>query len=158
MYESEEDAAFAAGVITRNLTNESNLEYLCGIYKTDTGEYVVGGAFEGEHASVSIDYTLYENESYSNWTLVAMVHSHPYCNGHIPNEFSTTDANGKVIGDLYVAAKYELPLYLAAPNGYLKVLIVYDVQILPNNQKSFRCAINNVRNGLPIDDTQYHCR
>jgi hypothetical protein len=60
------------------------------------------------------------------------------------------DSNGKPIGDLAVARHYDIPVYLAAPNGDLLVLrkgwIFRDYTPM------------TVRSGLPIDDTMFNCR
>ena len=157
VYESEEDAAFAAGVDVRTLTNSDDCEYICGIYRLNCGGYTVGACFKGKHDSADPNDVTGESTGYSDRTLIAMVHSHPYCTGHIPNEFSQFDSNGRVIGDLLCAFLFGMPIYLAAPNGELKVLYVYDVQ-QQGNYYTFKRGEESVRRGLPIDDSLFDCR
>ena len=153
-YESEEEAAIAAGTMTRLATNRTDSEYICGVYELEHGVYSIGKRCQGEHASVSPSFVLEEAESYSNATLVAFVHSHPYCNGHVPNEFSKIDCNGKPYGDLACAIDYRKPIYLAAPNGELKVLrpLCYLV-----DSGELWIEEYTVYYGLPTDDTKSIC-
>lgn len=159
-YTPEEIAAFDAGVRVRELTNKDNNEYIAGIYKTDTGEYVVGNYYKGSHSSVDARNVIMESMEYSDRKLVAFVHSHPYCNKHIPNEFSKygkdKDGNDCTYGDLSVAAQTGLPVYLAAPDGNLYVIRATDCFVYKGN-KIWAYDEKTVRSGLPIDDTIFIC-
>ena len=157
VYESEEDAAFVAGVNVRTLTNRDDCEYICGIYRLDSGGYVVGTSYRGEHASASVEGVINESDCYNDRKLIAMVHSHPYCNGHIPNEFSKQNSNGEIDGDLGCAFKYKMPIYLAAPNGELKVLYVVGFQYY-GQYISINYAEKTVCSGLPADNTLFNCK
>lgn len=158
IYESEEDAAFAAGISVRTLTNSNDHEYICGIYKLDCGGYTVGAPFKGEHASADPNDVLGEYSGYSDRTLVAMVHSHPYCNGHVPNDFSMVDSNNQPIGDFAVALQLRIPIYLAAPNGNLMKLHVFNIYPTDDGLFSVEYFTGTVRSGLPGDNSMFNCR
>ena len=159
-YTSEEIAAFDAGVKVREYTNKDNHEYICGIYRTNTGEYLAGSYYKGNHASVSYLEVLEESKEYSDRSLVALVHSHPYCSGHIPNEFSKyiRDENGEIYtyGDLLVSAETGLSIYLAAPDGNLYVMRAINPTTI-NGHEIWGHETRLVKNGLPKDETLYIC-
>lgn len=158
IYESEEEAAFAAGVRVRILTNGNDHEYICGIYGLNDGGYMVGSHFEGEHASADPKHLFEESNGYSDRALIAMVHSHPYCTGHVPNEFSMFDQTGQPTGDFAVAIQTGIPIYLAAPNGNLMKLHVISITPTNNGRINMRYVQTVICGGLPGDNTIYNCR
>lgn len=117
---------------------------------------MTGVCYVGEHASVNPNSVMNEYSTYGDRALVAMVHSHPYCNGHVPNEFSKFDAAGNPTGDLLCALFYEIPIYLAAPNGSLMAIYPYDVHVL-NNGRCYRYVEATICAGLPVDNTKSNC-
>ena len=138
-YTSMDDAAFAAGIVCSEETQLTNNEWGVVIYKNEKGFYL-GSYIQGEHAGVNFPEFIPGT--------VAVVHSHPYCTGHVANEFSFTDMYGNIDGDAYVCFRNQICVYLAAPNGTLNVLVPrpYGVD----------CYMN-IRAGLPIDNTEYDC-
>ncbi|MBR4286128.1 MAG: hypothetical protein IKT55_00320 [Clostridia bacterium] len=142
-YETITEAAIASGINLNERTQDTNLEYGQGItYNPDTNSYGLTTTVTGEHATVDMSLIL------SDPSVVAMVHSHPNCNGHIGNEFSDTIDNGGIIfGDWVVAKNNQKDLYLAAPDGNL-YLMVWDAE--EYNQSL-------VSSDLPIDDTPVQC-
>ena len=151
-YATQDDAAFAAGVGTRLRTNIDDYEYICGIYCDKNGNYSIGTYFKGDHCSTSVKPVNKEDKRHKNLTLVAYVHSHPYCDGHVPNKFSCYDQFGRLDGDLKVAYFYFKPIYLAAPNGRLTVLTPY---ITRKNEYDYKTKL--VCRGLPKDKTEINC-
>jgi|GEM_PF-159847 len=142
-YETITEAAIASGINLNERTQVTNLEYGQGItYNPDTNSYGLTTTVTGEHASVDMSLIL------SDPSVVAIVHSHPNCNGHIGNEFSDTIDNGGIIsGDWAVAKSNQKDSYLAAPDGNL-YLMVWDAE--EYNQSL-------VSSDLPIDDTPVQC-
>ena len=155
-YSTEEEAAFAAGTRTRIATNIDDHESVCGVYRLNNGKYTIGYCYKGEHDFAYPHYVQKEATWYSERDLVALVHSHPYCTGHEPNEFSTID-HGQAFGDLLCAVYLQIPIYLAAPNGDLMILRVTVYQP-PNNKWTDDCYDSYVvRSGLPVDNSIYDC-
>ncbi len=157
----EELAAFEAGKQVRKRTNQDNNEYICGVYKLKSGEYLVGSCFMGEHSSVSVGPVLREAGSYSDRTLVAFVHSHPYCTNHVPNQFSQYGFDNETkkmvtIGDLAVAAETQLPIYLAAPDGNLYVMHATNLKRV-GDSVVWDYVVRCVMSGLPKDETIFDC-
>ena len=149
------ETLYEAGTQTRLFTNEDNNEYICGIYKMSDGKYMVGEYYKGTHASASILPVLDEAEEISNGELIAFLHSHPYCTGHIPNDFSYKDEYGKLGGDFGVVVEYNKPLFLAAPNGDLMML---GVDFFEENGKQHRVPVVwIIEDVLPVDDTLFNC-
>ena len=145
-YETADEAASASGKKLNNLTQQNDIEYGQGIiYNRITKTYGLTDIVSGEHSEVSFGSIIKNNEN-----LVAVVHSHPYCNGHVGNEFSNIifDDLGNTSGDWAVAESQKLDVYLAAPNGNLYVMY-WDVGEYNQN---FVC------DGLPIDNSQMICR
>ena len=102
------------------MTQESNCEYGQGIiYDEKTDSYGLTEIVTGQHDTVNFSDMLITQTN-----LVALVHSHPYCNGHESNYFSYSvdNGDGTVRGDWVVASSNSLDLYLAAPNGCLYVM------------------------------------
>ena len=97
----------------------------------------------GEHAQVNIVVAGKMKDR-----LAAITHSHPYCNGHIPNDFSIIDPiTGQIYGDAAVSYGYGVPMFLAAPNGSFQILFWED-------DKIYTGVVNY---GLPVDNTKYNC-
>ena len=124
-YESVNEAAIASGKILNSKTQATNLEYGQGIiYNKKTETYGLTSQIqEGFHSRVNLTSIL--SADYGNNSLVALVHSHPYCTGHIPDVFSgiLTDENGNITGgDWYVSTSNKIDLYLASPTGTLYVM------------------------------------
>ena len=145
-YDTAHEAATALGKKLNNLTQQDNNEYGQGIiYNRITNTYGLTNIVQGEHSSVSFGSIINNNEN-----LVAVVHSHPYCNGHDGNNFSNIiiNDNGITYGDWAVAESQKINVYLAAPNGNLYVMYWDNGEY---NQ-------NFVCDGLPIDDSRMNCR
>ncbi len=146
-YDTIDDAAFASGMELNNRTQQNNIEYGQGIvYNRITKTYGLTNVVSGQHSSVNFSSILRENEN-----IVAVVHSHPHCNGHIGNEFSNiiVDESGNRYGDWLVAQSNNINIYLAAPDGNLYVMY-WDYE---DGYNQFF-----VREGLPIDNSIMECR
>ena len=147
IYESMDEAAIAAGTLARLETNRDNIEYGYGIYLHSNGGYSIGKSVKGEHDSVNPSIIIEESKSKWYCSLVAIVHSHPYCTGHIGEEFSGEN------GDIGVVAYYKLPLYLATPGGLLKkAFIKRDFYLESQGQVRIEIAI--ICDTLPKSDPQ----
>ena len=142
-YETITEAAIASGTNLNENTQRTNLEYGQGItYNPDTNSYGLTTLVTGGHSSVDFSSILVDT------SVVALVHSHPNCNGHIGNEFSDTiDNDGIISGDWVVATNNEKDIYLAAPDGNL-YLMEWDAG-------EFNQTL--VSSGLPIDDSPVQC-
>ena len=142
-YESINEAAIASGSDLNSRTQTDNMEHGQGIvYNSKTDTYGLTDVIDGEHSSVSFSSVL------SNEAVVALVHSHPYCTGHVPNAFSNTIQNGDLVsGDWLVASSNEVDLYLAAPDGNLYIM---EWDVGEYNQTW-------VSSGLPIDNSMFEC-
>ena len=152
VFSTEDAAAIEAGKRASVATSRSNKENIYGIYENGAGKYFVGSGFEGEHSSVSVESVLNEEKSHQDWTLVAFLHSHPNCNGHDGNNFSIIDSNGDVFGDALVAYAYNMPIYLAAPNGSLQILYWK-----LNFNGSIELITGMIGYVLPADNTPINC-
>ena len=152
VFSTEDAAAIEAGKRASVATSRSNKENIYGIYENGAGKYFVGSGFEGEHSSVSVESVLNEEKLHQNWTLVAFLHSHPNCNGHDGNNFSIIDSNGDVFGDALVAYAYNMPIYLAAPNGSLQILYWK-----LNFNGSIELITGMIGYVLPADNTPINC-
>ena len=144
-YDTADEAATVSGKGLNILTQVTDNEYGQGIvYDEETNSYGLTNVISGEHSSVDFGDIISDNEN-----LIAVVHSHPNCTGHIGNEFSNEIQNpsGKPYGDWLVASSNSINVYLAAPNGNLYVMY-WDVGEW--NQ-------NPVCDGLPIDNSQIDC-
>jgi len=119
---------------------------------------MVGAHYEGEHSSAAPSHLIEESNGYSDRTLIAMVHSHPYCTGHVPNEFSVVDPTGQPTGDFSVAIQLKIPVYLAAPNGNLMKLHVISIAPASDGSYNVEYVRNVICGGLPSDNTIYDCR
>lgn len=76
------------------------------------------------------------------------MHSHPYCDVHIPNDFSDRiEKDDEIYGDWNFVSTNSKNLYLAAPDGNL--------YIMRWDAKEYNQSL--VRSGLPIDDTVEKC-
>ncbi|MBR2886105.1 MAG: hypothetical protein IKB93_15170, partial [Clostridia bacterium] len=148
-FKSVSEAAIASGKNLNTYTQESNTEYAQGIVYNETTETygLTSLVQKGDHATVDFGNIL--SSDYGNYTLKALVHSHPYCTAHIPNEFSTVidDGNGNLYGDWVVSSENKIDLYLAAPNGEL-YLMNWEVGT-PNKMW--------VSSDLPIDNSIFDC-
>lgn len=88
--------------------------------------------------------------------MVAVVHSHPYCTGHVPNEFSISDPQGNPDGDWFAVIQTGIPTYLAAPNGSLQKLFIKDI-VYYGWFVGYIPGVAYVRWGLPKDTTLFDC-
>ena len=152
VFSTEDAAAIEAGKRASVATSRSNKENIYGIYENGAGKYFVGSGFEGEHSSVSVESVLNEEKLHQDWTLVAFLHSHPNFNGHDGNNFSIIDGNGDVFGDALVAYAYNMPIYLAAPNGSLQILYWK-----LNFNGSIELITGMIGYVLPADNTPIDC-
>ncbi len=146
-YKTANEAAIASGKTLNELTQKDNNEHGQGIvYNSKTKTYGLTDVIDGSHSSVNFDSCINGNLDYK---LVAIVHSHPYCNGHEGNVFSNViiDDNGFSYGDWVVASSNDLDVYLAAPNG---VLYIMEWDVGQYNQ-------TEVSTLLPKDDSLYEC-
>ena len=151
VYTSIDSAAKAAGILVATETSKDNKEHAIMTYYIgnigDVKYYYNGPMVDGTHATVRIEFDLVGNEKPA-----AATHSHPYCNGHIPNDFSYEiydPITNSYYGDAVVSKYYNIPFYLAAPNGTLRV--IYWV----NNDEY---KVEDVCGGLPKDISLYYCK
>ena len=140
------DAVTDAGISASKKTSQDNKEHAFCTYSGSIGDteyYFNGPMINGEHAQVNIVVAGKMKDR-----LAAITHSHPYCNGHIPNDFSIIDPiTGQIYGDAAVSYGYGVPMFLAAPNGSFQILFWED-------DKIYTGVVNY---GLPVDNTKYNC-
>ncbi len=147
-FSSANEAAQNVGKTMAIMTQSDNLERACAIYKDETNGYYFGEIVTGEHDYVPVGLIWPNEGPYP----VAMIHSHPNCTGHVPNDFSYYDELGYPTGDWSVVLNYGIPLYLVAPDGSLLRLTVDPVYIVPEP------CVAIISQDLPVDDSIFDCR
>ena len=155
LYKTMDEAATAAGKEASLLTQESDMEYACGIYQMG-GMYYYGEMYMGKHKSGDPVEILAESKALGA-TIAAFVHTHPYCSctEKTANVFSVTydydeelDEWIIVGGDAHVVKISGVPLYLAAPSGHLMKLTL--------RYGKYPCT-TYINSSLPVDTTVCEC-
>ena len=118
-HENVDEAAHVSAYQLNELTQTDNCERAQGIiYDEATGTYGLTEIVTGNHASVEVSELMNRND------VLAVVHSHPFCSGHVPNQFSvgSIDEYDNATGDWAVTQKHKKDMYLASPDGDLRLL------------------------------------
>ena len=148
---SMNEAAIAAGYVANIKTHETDLEHQCGIYEINVFGatlYYHGKIMSGYH-SMSDQSDIYAESALEKGRLVALLHTHPYCNGHIGETFSMRTSNGALTGDALVVREDGYPSYLVTPSGNLLLLPVFFGENIPEPIL--------IASGLPVDTTIISC-